>query len=187
MYQGYLQIRAIRSGVRNVLKNFRTNTPKLLIFPPYTQKRNCKDKGFRKVSRLNGSLNLEILINCDPITRRWIPKFYTNIQISGTLRTELKKTKIMKILKSRKSNDGLIPYQLIALFSMYYTFLEKVIYNQINHVILNTILVKKVGFSTGRSCSVKILALIIFIDANFQNYLKIAAVIVNLSAPYNTV
>lgn len=93
----------------------------------------------------------------------------------------------MKILKSRKSNDGLIPYQLIALFSMYYTFLEKVIYNQINHVILNTILVKKVGFSTGRSCSVQILALIIFIDANFQNYLKIAAVIVNLSAPYNTV
>lgn len=57
----------------------------------------------------------ELLINCGPISRRWLSKFYTHIQLSGTLLPEFRKSKIIATVKPGKSNDRPKNYRPISL------------------------------------------------------------------------
>jgi hypothetical protein len=129
----------------------------------------------------------EFLINCGPNTRRWLSKFYTDIQQSGTLPPEFRKSKIIAIVKPGKSNDRPENYRPIALFSVCYKLLERIIYNRIRPIILNIIPVEQAGFRPGRSCSDQVLSLTIYIEAGFQNRLKTAAVFIDLTAAHDTV
>ncbi|VVC38778.1 Reverse transcriptase domain [Cinara cedri] len=129
----------------------------------------------------------EFLINCGPNTRKWLSKFYTDIQQSGTLPPELRKSKIIAIVKPGKSNDRPENYRPIALLSACYKLLERIIYNRISPIILNTIPVEQAGFRPGRSCSDQVLSLTTYIEAGFRNRLKSAAVFIDLTAAYDTV
>ncbi|KAL4083147.1 hypothetical protein QTP88_028477 [Uroleucon formosanum] len=129
----------------------------------------------------------EFLINCGPNTRRWLSKFYTDIQQSGTLPPEFRKSRIIAIIKPGKSNDRPENYRPIALLSVCYKLLERIIYNRISPIILNTIPVEQAGFRPGRSCSDQVLALTTYIEAGFHNRLKTAAVFIDLTAAYDTV
>jgi len=105
----------------------------------------------------------EFLINCGPNTRRWLSKFYTDIQKSGTLSPEFTKSKIIAIVKPGKSNDRPENYHPIALLSVCYMFLERLIYNQISPIILNAIPVEQAGLRPGRNCSDQVLLLTTYI------------------------
>jgi len=114
-------------------------------------------------------MHSEFLINCGPNTRRWLSKFYTDIQQSGTLPPEFKKSKIIAIIKLGKSIDRPENYHPVALLSVCYKLLERIIHNRISPIILNTIPVEQAGFRPSRSCSDQVLSLTTYIEAGFQN------------------
>lgn len=74
----------------------------------------------------------EFLKHCGPRVRDWLAKLYSDIIESGTIPPVLKKAKIVAILKPGKPDDQPDSYRPIALLSVIYKLLERIIYNRIS-------------------------------------------------------
>lgn len=114
-------------------------------------------------------------------------RFFTDILQTDRIPHLLKRSKIIAILKPGKPNDMPQSYRPIALLSMIYKLLERLLYNRISQKILNEIPIEQAGFRPNRNCTDQVLSLTTFIEAGFQNQLKTAAVFIDLTAAYDTV
>ncbi|XP_063634857.1 uncharacterized protein LOC134805492 [Cydia splendana] len=129
----------------------------------------------------------EFIKYCGPRTRDWIAKFYTAIIDSGTIPPPLKRAKIIAILKPGKSDDKVESYRPIALLSVIYKLLERIIYNRISSVINNSIPQEQAGFRPQRNCTDQVLALTTHIEKGSDRNMKASAVFIDLTAAYDTV
>lgn len=78
-----------------------------------------------KASRA-GNVFAEFLKNIGSMAKLWLREFYNNIPISGKI-PNIKKSKILAILKHGKSSEDPASYRPIALFTMCYKLLEGLI------------------------------------------------------------
>lgn len=98
--------------------------------------------------------------------------FYSNIMLTGHVPTAMKSSKILALLKSGKPNDHADSFRPIALLSVVYKVLERLIYNRIESTVNNFIPVEQAGFRSGRSCTDQVLALTTYIKSGFQAKIK---------------
>lgn len=129
----------------------------------------------------------ELLKNCGPATKRWLALLFSSILESGKLPAIFRKTKIIALLKPGKDPSLPQSYRPIALLSISYKLLERLILNRIAPTIEALIPIEQAGFRTGRDCSDQVLSLTTFVEAGFEKKLKSVAVFLDLTAAYDTV
>lgn len=117
----------------------------------------------------------------------WLLKFLNKIFKFSKLPPLMMKSKIIGILKPGKSSDDPKNYRPIALLSVIYKLLERLIYGRIKSKIEASLPPEFAGFREKRSCSEQVLAMTSHIEAGFQRGLKTALVLVDLSSAYDTV
>lgn len=133
------------------------------------------------------NISPEFLIHCGKHAKRWMAKFFTDIIQTGNVPKEFKQSKVIAILKPGKPANSPKSYRPIALLSVTYKLLERVIYNRISPTIFEIIPVEQAGFRPKRSCVEQVLSLTTRIEAGFQRNLKTSAAFIDLSAAYDTV
>ena len=119
--------------------------------------------------------------------RIWILKFLNQIFKVARLPPLMMKTIIIAILKPGKAADDPTKYRPIALLSIMYKLLERIIYNRIKEPIDDETPVEQAGFRENRSCVEQVLALTTHIEAGFENKLKTALALIDLSSAYDTI
>jgi len=122
-----------------------------------------------------------------PRTRAWLVSFFNNILENGNTSPIFKNAKIIAVCKPRKPKDLPQSYRRIELLSISYKLLERLIINRISPIIDRIVLVDQAGFRPNRSCTDQIAALTSFAENGFQRNMKTTAVLVDLSAAYDTV
>lgn len=127
----------------------------------------------------------EFLKHTGPKVRQWLQEFFNNILVTGLLPSALKQSKIVAVLKPGKERAD--SYRSIALLSIIYKLLERLIYNRIFPILNEMIPVKQAGFRPGRNCCDQVLSLTSFIEKGFEQKKKTAAAFIDLSASYDTV
>ncbi|XP_039291190.1 uncharacterized protein LOC111047100 [Nilaparvata lugens] len=133
------------------------------------------------------NINPEFLINCGKYAKVWLARFFTDIMQTGNIPKELKQSKIIAILKPGKPADLPASYRPIALLSVLFKLLERLIYNRICQKIFDVIPIEQAGFRPKRSTCDQVLSLTTFIERGFQERLKTSAASIDLSAAYDTV
>ncbi|KAL4100770.1 hypothetical protein QTP88_020801 [Uroleucon formosanum] len=128
----------------------------------------------------------EFFKHCGVRTRLWLTAFFNNILENGKIPAIFKDTKIIAICKPKKPNDLPQSYRPIALLSVSYKLLERLIYNRISPIIDQVVPKEQAGFRPHRSCTDQVAALTTFIENGFQKNLKTTAVLVDLTAAYDT-
>lgn len=98
-----------------------------------------------------------------------------------------KRSKIIAILKPSKPPDVPENYRPIALLSVTFKLLERIISELISHLIDGKILIEQAGFRKGRSCCDQVLSLTNHIEQGFEKKLKTGAVFIDLTAAYDTI
>lgn len=132
-------------------------------------------------------LHPEFLINSGQNTRRWLTRFYSNILNTARLPAEFKLTKIIALIKPGKPDDKVESYRPIALLSVCYKLLERLLYNRISNDLMDRVPDYQAGFKPNRSCTDQVLALTTFIEKGYQQCLKTSVAFVDLTAAYDTV
>jgi len=129
----------------------------------------------------------EFLKHSGPKVRIWLSKFYSDIIGSNKLPRYFKKTKILAILKPGKPSNEVQSYRPIALLSVSYKLLERLVFNRISDTINQVIPIEQAGFRSGRNCCDQVLALTTRIENGFEKQLKTATAFIDLTAAYDTV
>lgn len=132
-------------------------------------------------------IHSEFLLNCGKYTKKWLAMFFTDIMEKGKIPHAMKQSKIIAILKPGKPDDDPKSYRPIALLSMIYKLLERVLLNRIGTRILERVPIEQAGFRPKRSCTDQVMSLTTHIEAGFQKKLKTSAAFIDLSAAYDTV
>ncbi|KAL1448470.1 hypothetical protein WDU94_013986, partial [Cyamophila willieti] len=132
-------------------------------------------------------IHAEFLKNSGDFAKAWMAKFLTDVLNTGQIPNELKKAKIIALLKPGKAADQPGSYRPVALLSCVYKLLERLIYNRVSEKIYSVIPVEQAGFRPGRNCADQVLALTNHIEAGFQLKLKNSVAFIDLSAAYDTV
>lgn len=132
-------------------------------------------------------IHSEFLVHSGQYVKTWLAAFFTDILQTGNIPHDMKSAKIIALLKPGRPNDQPKSYRPIALLSMLYKLLERLLYNRISHTILQYIPVEQAGFRPNRSCVDQVLSLTTFIEASFQKKQKTSAVFIDLTAAYDTV
>lgn len=89
--------------------------------------------------------------------------------------------------KTTKLNDSLKRYHPIALLSLIYKLLERLLYNRISNTILDVIQTEQAGCRPDRSCTDQVISLTTFIEARYEKKLKTSTAVIDLTAAYDTV
>lgn len=129
----------------------------------------------------------ELLKYCGPATKRWLASFFSCILESGRLPPNFKKTKIIALLKPGKDPNLPESYRPIALLSVTYKLLERLILNRITPAIETLIPNEQAGFRPKRDCSDQVLSLTTYVENGFEMKKKSVSVFLDLSAAYDTV
>jgi hypothetical protein len=129
----------------------------------------------------------EFLKYCGSKTQKWLANFYSHIINTGKIPSILKRAKIIAILKPGKQGDNAESYRPIALLSVIYKLLERVIYNRIADTINMAIPKEQAGFRPNRNCCDQVLALTSFIERGYEASQKTSVAFIDLSAAYDTV
>ena len=139
-----------------------------------------------KAAGLNG-LYPEFLKHLGKRARIWILKFMNQIFKTARLPPLMMKTIIIAILKHRKNPELPESYRPIALLSLMYKLLEKLIYHRIKSPIDAVLPDYEAAFRENRGCSEQVLALTSHIEVGYQNNLKTGLALIDLSSAYDTI
>ena len=115
-------------------------------------------------------------------------KFYSFCLEHAVIPKIWRRATVVAILKPKKPADDPKRYRPISLLCDPYKILERLILARINPIIeLPQLPSEQAGFRQGRSTVQQILKLTCEIEKSFENGYKAGAIIVNLTAAYNTV
>jgi len=104
----------------------------------------------------------EFIIHTGPRGRAWFMKFF-----NLTSTTIFKKSKIIAIFKPGKPPNAADSLRPIALLSVCYKLLERLVLNRIGPIIASIIPMEQAGFRPGRSCTDQITAVTAYIEKGF--------------------
>ena len=111
----------------------------------------------------------------------------TDIILKGYYPQTWKHARVVAILKPGKKATEPSSYRAISLLCCLYKLLERLILTRITPYIDSAIPVQQAGFRSRRDTTEQVLALTSHIEAGFEKKLKTGAVLIDLSAAYDTV
>lgn len=94
---------------------------------------------------------------------------------------------MVALLKPGKSDDIAANFRPIAMLSIMYKLLERLLYNRIQSIIDSKLPDEQAGFRENRSCCDQVMALTTHIENGFEKCQKTAVVLIDLSSAYDTV
>src|SRR3978361_1354568 len=124
----------------------------------------------RKAAGFDG-IYPEFIKNLGYFSLQWLLSL-NSILISGDLPKDFKKSKIITILKPGKLADVPSSYRPIALLSVCYKLLERLLHKRIQPFIEDHLPKKASWFRLNRDCCDQVLALTTYIEKDFQQKLK---------------
>jgi hypothetical protein len=178
--------RMVKNGLKSLRKSFVNDHAVSNCFTADDITKAIKELKNGKAPGFDG-IHPEFLIHCGKYATKWMTTFFSDILSTGNIPDKMKRAKIIAILKPGKPPDQPKSYRPIALLSVIFKLLERLIYNRISPQILNAIPIEQAGFRPNRSCSDQILALTTFVESGFEKNLKTHAAFIYLSAAYDTV
>ena len=132
------------------------------------------------------NISPEFTLHCGKKCLEWICKFYS-FCLEHTVITKIwRRATVVAILKPNKPADDPKSCGFISLLCVPDKILEKIILAHINPVIEPQMPLEQAGFRQGRSTVQQILKLTCEIEKNFENGYKAGAVMVDLTAAYDT-
>lgn len=140
----------------------------------------------RKAAGLDGIFP-EFIKHLGHPAREWLRNCFTDILNTGQIPQQFRIAQTLAILKPGKPSDDPASYRPIALLSVCYKLLERLIYNRIYQTIDDIIPPDQAGFRSYRSCCEQVLALTSYIESGYQRGLKTSVAFVDLTAAYDTV
>ena len=117
----------------------------------------------------------------------WVHKFYSSCFEHTVISKIWRRATVVAILKPKKPVGDPKSYRPISLLCVPYKILEKLILARINPVMESQLPMKQAGFRQGRSTVQQILKLTCEFEKSFENGYKAGAVMVDLTAAYDTV
>lgn len=129
----------------------------------------------------------EFIKNLGSRARWWLLKFFNKILKTANMPATLNKINIMAVLKPGKEPDNPESYRPIALLSVTYKLLERLVGIRTNVFMELCFPSEQAGFRRDRSCTEQALNLTSFIEHGFEKNLKTSVLFVDLSAAYDTV
>ena len=129
----------------------------------------------------------EFMMHCGRKCLKWVRKFYCFCLEHTAIPKIWRRATVVAILKPNKPADDPKSYRLISLLCVPYKSLEKLILVRNNPVIKPQLPTEQEGFRQGRSTIQQILKLTYEIEKSFENGYKAEAVMVDLTAAYDTV
>jgi hypothetical protein len=129
----------------------------------------------------------EFLKHVGPLMKTWLLAVFNEILLSGQLPKAFKKSKVIAVLKPGKEPDRAESYRPIALLSVCYKLLEKLLYARLSPILNPSIPAEQAGFRPGRNCCDQVLALTSFIEGGLDRNTKTSVAFLDLSAAYDTV
>lgn len=129
----------------------------------------------------------EFLKHTGSKTKKWLLTVFNAILATGNLPMAFKRSKIVAVLKPGKNPEHVESYRPIALLSVCFKLLERMIYNRISPILDASIPVEQAGFRPGRNCCDQVLSLTSFIEKGFDTKTKTSTAFIDLSSAYDTV
>lgn len=129
----------------------------------------------------------EFFTNSGPRTRLWLSRLFSNVLRTNALPQAFKTAKIISLLKPNKDEQKPENYRPIALLSVTFKLLERVLYNRIAPEIEKILPSEQAGFIKQRSCADQVLSITNYIETGYQHNLKTGVVFIDLTAAYDTV
>jgi len=148
------------------------------------------DKGIKtiKLGKAAGidEITPEMVHHFGPRAREWITNLFNNCVTKTKVPKVWKKTKVVALLKPGKDPKSPKSYRPISLLCILYKLYERLTMTRISPIVDEQLSCDQAGFRPGRSCCGQVLNLTQYIDG-FENQLKTGAVLVDLTAAYDTV
>ena len=126
-------------------------------------------------------------MHCGKKCLEWVRKFFSFCLERTVIPKIWRRATVVAILKPNKPADDPKSYRPISLLCVFYKILERLILARINPVIEPQLPTQQAGFRQGRSTVQQILKLTCEIEKSFENGYKAGAVMVDLTAAYDTV
>lgn len=176
----------MKKKLRKLKDSLDTNTEFDRPFTPEELDTAINSIKLGKAAGLDG-LYPEFLKKLGKRPKLWVLKFLNQILKLSKLPPLLMKSNIIAILKPGKCAEDPTKYRPIALLSTMYKLLERVIYNRIKYQVDSKLPADEAGFRENRSCVEQLLTLTSHIEAGFEQNLKTALALVDLSSAYDTI
>ena len=129
----------------------------------------------------------DMLSHLGPRTREWLCSALTDVILTGNYPQIWRSALVVAILKPGKPADDPASYRPISLLSCLFKLLERIVLNRIKGFVTLAVPKEQAGFQEGRDTTEQVLALTTHIEAGMEKKLKTGAVLVDLSAAYDTV
>ena len=139
-----------------------------------------------KAAGLDG-ITAEMILHFGKATRDWILSMVNNSAESCAIPATWRKAKVVALLKPGKDPTLKKSYRPISLLSILYKMYERMILARIFPLVEEKLTPDQAGFRPGKSCCDQLLNLTQYIEDGFENKMITGAVLVDLTAVYDTV
>ena len=129
----------------------------------------------------------DMLKNIGPAAIRWLQAFYDDVVTTAKIPNLWRSANVIAIRKPGKPLDDPTSYRPISLLCCCYKLLESLLLTRLAPIFESVIPPEQAGFWKKRNTCDHVLALTSYIESGFQKKLKTGAVLIDLSAAYDTV
>ena len=130
------------------------------------------------------NIQVEFLKNLGPKARTWLSKLFFRIMATHSILKIWRKAKVIAVEKPAKDPSLAANYRRISLLSVCYKLMERLAFQRISPTLLSP---DQACSRKGRSTRDQVAALTTSIKNGFQLNLKTGAIILDLTAAYDTV
>ena len=128
-----------------------------------------------------------LLKNIGPAAVRWLQDFYDDVMTTAKIPKIWRSANVIAIRKPGTHIDEPTSYRPISLLCCCYKLLERLLLVRLAPIFEIVIPPEQAGFRKKRNTCDQVLALKPYIESGFQKKLKTGAVLIDLSAAYDTV
>ena len=129
----------------------------------------------------------DMLKNIGPAAIRWLQAFYDDVVTTANIPKIWRSANVIAIRKPGKPLNDPTSYRPISLLCCCYKLLERLLLTRLAPIFESVIPPEQAGFRKKRNTCDQVLALTSYIESGFQKKLKTGAVLIDLSAAYDTV
>ena len=129
----------------------------------------------------------DMITHLGPKAKEWLAIAMTDVIDKSRYPQEWKHARVIAILKPGKPATEPSSYRPISLLCCLYKLLERILLTRITPYVNPHIPIEQAGFRPQRSTTEQVLALTCYIEAGYERKEKTGAVLIDLSAAYDTV
>jgi len=133
------------------------------------------------------NITTEMIQHFGTKTRAWLLAFLNKCAQTSTIPRAWRRAKVAALLKPGKDPNHKKSYRPISLLCILYKLYERMILARISQSVEEQLTPDQAGFRPGRSCCDQLLNLTQFIEDGFETKQITGAVLVDLTAAYDTV